>query len=183
MQILLFSVIYLQPLRPSLSYWAYSKLMIMLLASQALKIHTAQGLPHSWTLEGIKQWLMRILPTSDAQYFLLALAAAGNKPVMALLPPFVVLSAYSLAHFLSEAFANHPLWRQHGAPLYAKMRAKQQAALAFNAQSEIMLGFLLLVGLLLPGRAPMLCFLSWQFLRMRFWSLDAALYHRQVSPL
>ena len=180
-QILVFSIIYLQPLQRSWSYWAYSKLMIMLVVSQALKVHTAHGLPQSWSLDAIKAWLMRVMPTSDMQYFLLAFAAAPNRPVTALLPPFMVLAAYNLAAFLSEACAGQPLWQQHGAPLYRKMQAKQQQALAFVAQAEIMLGFTMLVGLLLPGRAPMFTFMTWQFLRMRYWSADAALYHRQVG--
>lgn len=180
MQALIFAVLYLQPLRPSWSLWAYSKLLLVLLGCQALKLHTAHGLPAALSWEAIKQWLMRILPTSDAQYFLLAFAAAGNKPVTAVLPPFLVLSAYGLMQFLSQTCASHPLWQRHGVQLHRKMQAHQQAALQFNAQSEIMLGFVLAVGVLFPWRAPMFAFIVWQFLRMRFWSLDAAVYHRQV---
>jgi hypothetical protein len=180
LQILAFSIIYLQPVSRSWSIWAYSKLTIMLIVSQGLKIHTANGMPASWSLDGIKQWLMRVLPTADAQYFLLAFAAAGNKPTTALLPPYLVLAAYHLVHFLSETFPQHPLWQQHGQYLYRQMQAKQQAALAFNAQAEIGLGFMLLVGIIFPGRAPMFAFMVWSFLRMRYWSADAAVYHRQV---
>jgi hypothetical protein len=124
---------------------------------------------------------MRVVPTSDGQYFLLAFAAAGNKPITAVLPPFVVLAAYQLAHFLQEVAGRHPLWQRHGVHVYRAMQAKQQAALAFNAQSEIGLGFMLILMLPFPGRAPTFAFLVWQFLRMRYWSADAALYHRQVG--
>lgn len=182
----MFSVLYLQPLRPALSTWAYGKLMMTLLVSQGLKVHTAHGLPAGRSLAAIQQWLMRVMPLSDAQYFLLAFAAAGNKPVTAVLPPFVVLSAYHLAHYIAESrvqwgWPSPALWARYGEPVYLKMQANKQAALQFNAQSEIMLGFLLVVGILFPWRAPMLAFLVWQFLRMRFWSPDAAVYHRQVS--
>lgn len=179
-QIIVFSVMYLQPVNRGWSNWAYSKLMMMLVFSQGLKIHTAFGWPAAFNLEAIKQWLMRVLPTSDAQYFLLAFAAAPNKPVTAVLPPFLVLAAYQLAHFLATYCGNHPMWQRHGIHIYRKMQAKQQVALAFNAQSEIGLGFLLLLGLPFPSRAPMFAFMTWQFLRMRFWSADAAIYHRQV---
>jgi hypothetical protein len=179
-QILAFSVMYLQPVSRSWSAWAYGKLVIMLVVSQGLKVHTAHGMPASWNLEGIKQWLMRILPTADAQYFILAFAAAGNKPTTALLPPFIVLAAYHLVHFLAETLPQHPLWQRHGQFIYRQMQAKQQAALAFNAQAEIGLGFMLLVGIIFPGRAPTFAFMVWHFLRMRYWSADAAVYHRQV---
>lgn len=181
LQVVAFSFLYLQPLHRGWSSWAYSKLMLVLVFSQALKVNTAHGWPAGWTLSAIQQWLMRVVPTSDAQYFLLAFAAAGNsKPVTAVLPPFLVLAAYQLAHFLASSFGSHPLWQRHGVHLYRQMQAKQQVALAFNAQSEIMLGFLLLLGLPFPGRAPMLAFMVAQFLRMRYWSSDGALYHRQV---
>lgn len=179
-QIVAFSLIYLQPIHRSWSYWAYSKLMMVILISQGLKIHTAHGLPAGFNLEAIKQWLMRVLPTSDAQYFLLAFAAAGNRPQTAVLPPFLVLTMYSLAAFLAEVAGHHPLWQRHGVHIYRLMQAKQPVALAFNAQSEIALGFLLLLGLPFPGRAPTFAFMAWQFLRMRYWSPDAAVYHRQV---
>lgn len=175
-----FAFVYLQPVNRGWSNWAYSKLMLVLVFSQGLKINTAHGWPAAFKLDAIKQWLMRVLPTSDAQYFLLAFAAAGNKPVTAVLPPFLVLAAYQLAQFLAAAAGNHYLWQRHGVHIYRQMQAKQQVALAFSAQSEIALAFLLLVGLPFPGRAPMFAFMTWQFLRMRYWSSDAATYHRQV---
>lgn len=179
-QIVVFSVVYLQPMHRAWSYWAYSKLRMVILFSQGLKIQTAHGFPAAFSLEAIKQWLMRVLPTSDAQYFLLAFAAAGAKPQTAVLPPFLVLTMYSLVSFLAEVCGNHPLWQRHGVHVYRKMQDKRQVALGFNAQSEIALGFLLLLGLPFPGRAPMFAFMTWQFLRMRYWSPDAAVYHRQV---
>jgi hypothetical protein len=180
LQIIGFAFVYLQPLNRGWSTWAYSKLTLALIFSQGLKVHTAHGLPAAFNLAAIKQWLMRVLSTSDAQYFLLALAAAGNKPVTGVLPPFLVLAAYQLGSFLAAFAGNHYLWQRHGIHIYRQMQAKQQFALGFNAQSEIGLGFLLLVGLPFPGRAPMFAFMAWQFLRMRYWSSDAAVYHRQV---
>jgi hypothetical protein len=181
-QVVAFSFLYLQPLHRGWSSWAYSKLMLVLVFSQALKVNTAHGWPAAWNLAAVKQWLMRVVPTSDAQYFLLAFAAAGNstKPITAVLPPFLVMAAYTLAHFLSSTVGTHPLWQWHGVHLYRQMQAKQQVALAFTAQSEIMLGFLLLLGLPFPSRAPVFAYMVANFLRMRYWSADGALYHRQV---
>lgn len=182
-QIVLFSFIYLQPLSRSWSVWAYSKLVMILVFSQGLKVHTAHGLPAAFSLDAIKAWLMRVLPTSDAQYFLLAFAAAGSGPQTAVLPPFLVLAMYSLMQFLADVAGGHPLWQRHGAHIHRLMLAKQQVALGFNAQSEIALGFLLLLGLPFPSRAPTFAFMACQFLRMRYWSPDSAAYHRQVRGL
>ena len=57
----------------------------------------------------------------------------------------------------------------------------QQAALLYNATAEIGAGFLVILSLIAPPRSIFLVYLYWQFLKMRFWSPDAATYHRMVG--
>ena len=52
-----------------------------------------------------------------------------------------------------------------------------------NAGAEIGLGFLTVLLLIWPPRNLLLPFMVWQTLRMRYWSPDAASYHRQVGML
>jgi hypothetical protein len=94
--------------------------------------------------------------------------------------PFLVLAVYQLAFFFSEHFPHHPLWQQHGAKAYQWLVQHKQQALLLNAQTEIMNGFTLLVTLVLPSRRPLLMLMVWQVLRLRYWSVDAAIHHRQV---
>ena len=56
----------------------------------------------------------------------------------------------------------------------------QQQALLLNAAAEIGTGFMTVAALLAPPRNLLLPFMVWQILKMRFWSPDAANYHRQV---
>ena len=58
--------------------------------------------------------------------------------------------------------------------------AFQQQALLYNAAAEVGAGFLVVLSLLAPPRNIFLVFIYWQFLRMRYWSPDAANYHRMV---
>lgn len=146
-----------------------------------MQVYGATGGPAAWNLAAIMTWAQRVLTTSDAHYLILALAAYLNPPVTALLVPYVVLAAYGLADFVSQHCSSHPMWQKYGEPMHQKMLAYYQKALQFNAQSEVLLGFQLIVGLLFPGRAPMLLMAVWQVLRLRFWSVDAAVYHRRVS--
>jgi hypothetical protein len=92
----------------------------------------------------------------------------------------LVLAVYQLAFFFSEHFSNHPLWQQHGEKAYQWLVQHKQQALLLNAQTEIMNGFTLLVTLILPSRRPLLMLMVWQVLRLRYWSVDAAIHHRQV---
>ncbi|KAF6258106.1 hypothetical protein COO60DRAFT_1701483 [Scenedesmus sp. NREL 46B-D3] len=178
--ILVLAVVYLQPLKPELSSWAYRRLTVALAASQALKLHTAFGMPNGFNLAALKAWWARVQRTSDAHYFLLAVAALVSAPHTYLLLPFLVLAVYQLAFFLSEHCSNRPLWQQHGEKAYQWLVQHKQQALLLNAQTEIMNGFTLLVSLILPSRRPLLMLMVWQVLRLRYWSVDAAIHHRQI---
>ena len=57
----------------------------------------------------------------------------------------------------------------------------QQQALLLNAAAEIGTGFMSVLALMAPPRSLLLPFMVWQILKMRYWSPDAATYHRQVS--
>ena len=57
----------------------------------------------------------------------------------------------------------------------------QQQALMLNAAAEIGTGFMSVLALMAPPRSLLLPFMVWQILKMRYWSPDAAAYHRQVS--
>lgn len=59
----------------------------------------------------------------------------------------------------------------------------QQQALMLNAAAEIGTGFMSVVSLLSPPRSLLLPFMVWQILKMRYWSPDAATYHRQVRHM
>lgn len=50
----------------------------------------------------------------------------------------------------------------------------------YNAGAEIGTGFLLIIMMVTPRRAILLTFLYWNWLRMRYFSPDAATYHAMV---
>lgn len=56
----------------------------------------------------------------------------------------------------------------------------QGQALQYNAVAEIGIGFVSVLSLLSPPRNFLVPFLVFNFLRMRYWSPDAATFHRQV---
>ena len=57
----------------------------------------------------------------------------------------------------------------------------QREALLYNAVAEIGIGFVTILGLLIPPRNFLVPFFVFNFLRVRYWSPDAATYHRQVG--
>lgn len=159
------TLLYLQPLHTGLSRASYRSLTVTLILLQMAKLLAAFGVP-ALSLAGLKAWGSRVMRATDAHYLLLAAAAASSPPFTGLLVPYVLLSAYGLAFFLSEHHSAHPalarLWAQHGAPAYARMLANQQRVLFFIAQSEIVNAFLAIVMLLFPNRSLMLTMVMWQ---------------------
>eukprot|EP00775_Hariotina_reticulata_P011722 gene11722-11866_t len=178
--VLVLTVMYLQPFQPVLSSWSYHTLFTAIIALQMLKLHQSYGLPGAWNLSSISVWARPLLTSSDAHYLILAVGARLSSPVTAALPSFFVLALYSVAFFLSEHYSHHPLWRRQGAKFYQLMMKYQQHALLFNAQNEIMLGFMMLVMVLMPQRQVVLLMVVWNFLRMRYWSTDGSWYHKQI---
>lgn len=175
------TVLYLQPFHLVLSGWAYRTLFTAIIALQLLKLHQSYGLPVAWNLSSISMWARPLLTSSDAHYLLLALGARFSSPVTAALPSFFVVALYSVAFFLSEHYSRHPLWQTQGLKFYQLMIKYQQHALLFNAQNEVMLGFMMLAMMLMPQRQPILLLVVWNFLRMRYWSPDGSWYHKQVG--
>lgn len=53
----------------------------------------------------------------------------------------------------------------------------------YIAGAEIGTGFLLIIMMFTPRRAILLTVLYWNWLRMRYFSPDAATYHSMVRPL
>jgi hypothetical protein len=59
---------------------------------QALKLHSAFGMPAGFNLAALKAWWARAVKTSDAHYFLLAVA--GEVPYNGRLPFGLGTTAY-----------------------------------------------------------------------------------------
>lgn len=73
------------------------------------------------------------------------------------------------------------VWSSCGVAPNGGLLFLQRDALMYNAAAEIGTGFLLIVMLATQRRAILLTFLHWNWLRMRYFSPDAASYHSMVG--
>ncbi|KAF8072486.1 CIAO1 [Scenedesmus sp. PABB004] len=184
LMILVLTLAVVQPFSLRLATWAYLRLALAVLACQALKVHAAQGLPRSLAdLAALRAWAARVLSHTDGQWALLAGAAAATAraPFTPLVMPWATVALVNVAWFAHEHHRAHPVWAAlRGEALFAWLASRQAAVGLWVAQSEIAAAAGLTVMLLTPRRQPLLCLVAWNVLRMRFWSVDAALQHRQV---
>ncbi|KAK9806982.1 hypothetical protein WJX72_009425 [[Myrmecia] bisecta] len=179
--LLLLALVYLQPLKPRLSWAAWRLSQQVALVMYAYKVFLKAGAPPLRPFPaGIKNWVARVTPSTDFQYLLMTLMFLTARPITLVLVPTLVLALYHTSAFAASRFGQHPLWRKYGAPAHAWLTSRQTQALTYNAAAEIGVGFLVIAALLSPPRNLLLVFLYWNFLRMRFYSPDAAAYHRQV---
>lgn len=162
-----------------LSQRSYSLLLLLSLVNQGMKLVKQYGLP-GLPLARLKDWGMRALPSTDAHYLSLSLLFLPQPPAAMLVVPLLVLAVYYVATLSGVMFGGAPWWRKWGRPYHQWLASHQQKALLINAYAEVGLGFLLLVQLLTPARAMLLTFAYWNMLKMRYWSADAAQYHRAV---
>ncbi len=169
----------LLPLVPRLSRWAWRRLTLALLARQLVAVVSAHGSPGT-SLHGLRIWATRLATASDGHYALLALGLVMAQPFAPLLTPFLVSCAYGLLDYCAAHHAASPLWSKYGVRAAALLGPHAAAARAAAARAEQLAGLGLLAGLLLPGRQPALAMLTWHFLRLRYWSPDAAVLHRQA---
>lgn len=72
--------------------------------------------------------------------------------ITAVLPPFVILAAYSAAAHAAAHYHGHPLWASQGARLHAALLRNRQRAMHLAAQLEVTLGFWMVLMLLVPSR-------------------------------
>ena len=123
--------------------------------------------------------------------------------------PVLILAVYHASAYCARNFGHTQLWRKYGVkahawltshqvsphiglqlcchpsaePLQCEGPGMQRQALQVNAISEVGTGIFLMVLLVTPQRNFMTLFLYFNFLRMRYFSPDAAAYHREVSGL
>ncbi|GMH34009.1 hypothetical protein BSKO_01843 [Bryopsis sp. KO-2023] len=148
--------------------------------THGFKIYRQFGGPPFRPFSALKEWAARALPSTDFQYACMSLVFLPRMPTRLVVVPSSVLAAYHVVSFLAAKYRGSALWEKYGRGIHAKMVANQRGALGVNAMSEICVGLFMIVQMLSPARNVLVAFIYWQWLRTRFFSPDAAQYHRQA---
>ncbi|KAL0051302.1 hypothetical protein WJX82_005382 [Trebouxia sp. C0006] len=147
------------------------------------KVYLKGGFPRfsrSAFLATLQSWLQRVGGTTDFQYLMLSAVFLPQQSVSLVIVPITVLAVYHAFAYCAKTFPNNTLWQNYGVRAHSFLAAHQRDALMYNAAAEIGTGFLLIVMLATQRRAILLTFLHWNWLRMRYFSPDAASYHSMV---
>lgn len=184
--LILLAVLHVQPLNRKLSRVAWIYFLQTSILSHGYKVYLKAGFPtiqRSGFLTHLQAWLQRAGGTTDFQYFMLSTIFLPQQSISLVVVPIAVLAVYHAFAYCTKNFPNNPLWRRYGVRAHSFLASHQRDALVYNAGAEIGTGFLLIVMIATPRRAILLTFLYWNWLRMRYFSPDAAAYHAQVWRL
>ncbi|DBB00089.1 hypothetical protein WJX77_010537 [Trebouxia sp. C0004] len=181
--LVLLAVLHLQPLNKKLSQIAWVYFLQTSLLTHGYKVYLKGGFPRfsrSAFLATLQSWLQRVGGTTDFQYLMLSAVFLPHQSVSVVIVPITVLAVYHTFAYCAKTFPNNTLWQKYGVRAHSFLAAHQRDALIYNAGAEIGTGFLLIVMLATQRRAILLTILHWNWLRMRYFSPDAAAYHSMV---
>eukprot|EP00803_Ostreobium_quekettii_P007415 evm.model.scf_814.2 EVM.evm.TU.scf_814.2 scf_814:3015-7547(-) len=170
-------VIALVPLTPILFTRIFMQLAIL---AHGYKVITTYGVPKLWPLAQLKAWAARALQSTDFQYFCIALVFLPASPTKLVMVPMGILAVYHMMADFNQRLKGNALWERHGAKATAWLSSHQRAALMVNAHCEILVGAILILRLFTPSRSILNVIMYVQWLRIRYQSVDAAMYHQEV---
>ncbi|DBA71096.1 hypothetical protein WJX79_005075 [Trebouxia sp. C0005] len=181
--LVLLAVLHLQPLNRKLSQIAWVYFLQTSLLTHGYKVYLKGGFPRfsrSAFLATLQSWLQRVGGTTDFQYLMLSAMFLPQQSVSLVIVPITILAVYHAFAYCAKTFTSNALWQKYGVRAHSFLAAHQRDALMYNAAAEIGTGFLLTVMLATQRRAIVLTILHWNWLRMRYFSPDAAAYHSMV---
>ncbi|KAL3138496.1 hypothetical protein ABBQ32_006286 [Trebouxia sp. C0010 RCD-2024] len=184
--LIMLAMLHLQPLNRKLSQTAWIYFLQTSLVSHGFKVYLKAGFPllqRSGFLQNLQSWLQRVGTTTDLQYIMLSAMFLPQQSVSLVVVPITVLAVYHAFAYYAKNVSNNGLWRRYGMQAHAFLASHQRDALVYNAGAEIGTGFLLIAMMFTARRAILLTFLYWNWLRTRYFSPDAATYHRMVWSL
>ncbi|KAL3155350.1 hypothetical protein ABBQ38_010911 [Trebouxia sp. C0009 RCD-2024] len=184
--LIMLAMLHLQPLNRKLSRMAWIFFLQTSLLSHGFKVYLKAGFPvlrRSGFLQSLQSWLQRVGTTTDFQYIMLSAMFLPQQSVSLVVVPITVLAVYHAFAYCAKNVSNNGLWRRYGMRAHAFLASHQRDALVYNAGAEIGTGFLLIAMIFTARRAILLTFLYWNWLRMRYFSPDAATYHSMVWSL
>ena len=149
--------------------------------ASVLSIVQKYGLPTALSLDAAKTWLQRAIAGPEILNFMHAMIFfPASVPLGLGLLPLAVRAVLPASSFLQQNFRAAPLYRQYLARPCDWLSTNTPRVELFAANSEILLGPLLIFYLLTPQRSFIMAFLYWQLLRMKYHAPATSWYHRQI---
>ncbi|XP_076888426.1 uncharacterized protein LOC143538856 isoform X2 [Bidens hawaiensis] len=180
--VLVVAVLAMFPLVPkSLSNRAYRLSFMGTACSSLYSLYSLYGKPRAWNMQEVQVWLQSVIATKDFIYFIYCLTfVTSNLRLTFALLPIVCRSLEHTAKFTRRNFGRSSLYRKYFEEVCVWVESNTTTLGILSSQSEIGVGFLLIVSLLSWQRNIVQTFMYWQLLKLMYHAPVTAGYHQSV---
>lgn len=177
--IALFGII---PLMPSyLSNKAFRLSLMGTAICSFYSLYTLYGKPRAWNLPAVQTWFQSIITTKDFIHLMYCLMLVSSRRHFKLaLIPVVCWSVENAAKYLRRNFSRSLFYRRYLEQSCLWVEANSTTLNIVSSNTEIALGFLLIISLVSWQRNILQAFMYWQLLKLMFHAPATAGHHRAI---
>ncbi|KAL8546165.1 hypothetical protein ACS0TY_006041 [Phlomoides rotata] len=180
--VLLVAILAIIPLVPkNLSNRAYRLSFLGTAGSSLYSLYSLYGKPRAWSLQALQVWFQSVVVTKDFIHSIYCLPFITSNLCLkfALIPILCRVLEY-VAKFLRRNFSRSTLYRKYLEEVCVWVESNSTTLSILSSQSEIGLGFLLIISLISWQRNIIQAFMYWQLLKLMYQAPATASYHQSV---
>ncbi|WOL11759.1 hypothetical protein Cni_G20523 [Canna indica] len=180
--ILVVAVLGMLPVVPrNLSNKAYRLSLLGTACSTVYSLYTLYGKPRAWNIPAVQTWFQTVIGTKDFIHLIYCISLLSSRIHFKL--ALVSISCWAVDHvarFLRRNFTRSSLYRQYMEQPCLWVEANGTTLNILSSNTEIALGFLLIISLFSWQRSIIQTFMYWQLLKLMYHAPCTAGYHQSV---
>lgn len=180
--VVIMAIMAMLPFSPwGLSDRAYRFTLVGTGFSCSYSIYSIYGRPRAWNLQAIQLWLQSLIATKDFIYLLYCFVFVSSPMAIKFaLVPVLCRSLELVAKYLRRNFSSTNLYRKYLEEPCLWIDTNTATLNILSSNSEIMLGFLVIILLFTRQRNIVQGVMYWQLLKLMYHAPNTASYHRSA---
>ncbi|KAI0491747.1 hypothetical protein KFK09_026007 [Dendrobium nobile] len=180
--VLIVALLGILPLVPrNLSNKAFRLSLLGTALSSFYSLYTLYRTPRAWTLSAVQTWFQSIIATKDFIHLMYCLMLVSSRLHLKLaLIPVICWSVEHVAKFLRGNFSRSLFYRRYLEQPCLFVVANATTLSVVSSNSEIALGFLLVISVISWQRSILQTFMYWQLLKLMYHAPATAGYHKNI---
>ncbi|KAL0905732.1 hypothetical protein M5K25_024170 [Dendrobium thyrsiflorum] len=181
-EVLIVALLGILPLVPrNLSNKAFRLSLLGTALSSFYSLYTLYHTPRAWNLSAVHAWFQSIIATKDFIHLMYCLMLVSSRLHLKLaLIPVICWSVEHVAKFLRGNFSRSLFYRRYLEQPCLFVEANSTTLSIVSSNSEIALGFLLVISVISWQRSIFQTFMYWQLLKLMYHAPATAGYHKNI---
>ncbi|KAL3624139.1 hypothetical protein CASFOL_032955 [Castilleja foliolosa] len=180
--VLVVAVLAVFPLVPQkLSNRAYRLSFLGTAGSSLYSLYMLYGKPRAWNLQALVVWFTSVVVTKDFIYSIYCLSFVTSHLCLKFaLIPILCRALVLVANFLKHNFGRSTLYRKYLEEACVWVESNTTTLNILSSQTEIGIGFLLIISLFSWQRNIFQVFMYWQILKLMYHAPSTSGYHQSA---